>query len=49
MPDPTSPDGEKKQIRVTEAQRDYLHDMTGPGETYADAVAELVESYEKQQ
>lgn len=37
---------EKKQIRVTEEQRDRLHDMTGPGETYADAVAELFETYD---
>lgn len=37
----------KKQIRVTEAQRDRLHDMQKPGETYADAVERLFEVYDE--
>lgn len=37
---------ELKQIRVTEAQRKRLNDMTDPGETYADAVAELFDVYD---
>ena len=39
-------DEEKKQIRVTESQRDYIHAMQSPGETYADAVARLIETHE---
>lgn len=39
----------KKQIRVTEAQRDRLHEMKGPGEDYADAVAQLFDAFDAQE
>ena len=39
---------EKKQIRVTKAQRDELHSRKSPNETYADVVARLLEDEDEQ-
>jgi hypothetical protein len=35
---------DKPQIRVTVAQRNRLHDLKGPGESYADVVGDLLDA-----
>jgi hypothetical protein len=36
--------GEKAQIRVTVDQRETLHDLKRPGETYADALDRVLDA-----
>ncbi len=45
----TDDGSETTQIRVSKAQRDELHDMKAPGESYKDVVARLLDSGENGQ